>query len=484
MIPGEVNVYGVALSGLPGVQIGFNDAIAWSHTVSSGHRFTLYRYDLDPADPTVYLVDGKPQPMTPNEITIEVAGADGGEPTEVTRTLWSTHHGPVISLEPLPWSTEQAIAIRDGNIDITRVLAQFFGMDMATSMDEFQQVHATEQGIPWVNTIATSADGRAWYADTAATPNLSPEALAAWEAEVAAGGLLGLAYNDFGVVMLDGSDSLFEWVDDPAAPAPGLVPFADVPQIERADYVFNANDSYWLSNPSEPLTGFSPMHGVADVPQSPRTRTNIMVLEERDGPWTADDIEAALFAERSAVAELLHQPLVDACTATPTVDLNGPIVDLTAGVRDAGGVGRDVHARRPRRDLVPRVAVPIRLHRADRRRPPVRRRLRPGEPGDDTVDSGRRSVGVARRARQRRPAARAARHPGRRSARRLAVRGAHRRSHPDPRRHRHRGRRQHRRLLRRHDDDRADPRHRRTGSMSNRCSATCPATRSATGRAS
>ena len=58
LIPGEVNVYGATLTGLPGVQIGFNDDIAWSHTVSSGHRFTLYRYDLDPADPTVYLVDG------------------------------------------------------------------------------------------------------------------------------------------------------------------------------------------------------------------------------------------------------------------------------------------------------------------------------------------------------------------------------------------------------------------------------------------
>jgi acyl-homoserine-lactone acylase len=328
MIPGEVNVYGAGLSGLPGVQIGFNDAIAWSHTVSSGHRFTLYRYDLDPADPTVYVVDGEPQAMTPNEITIEVAAADGGDPTEVSRTLWSTHHGPVVSLGPLPWSGEQAIAIRDGNIDITRVLTQFYGMDMAGSMDEFQQVHATEQGIPWVNTIATSADGRAWYADTAATPNLSPEALAAWEAEVATGGLIGLAYNDFGVVMLDGSDSLFEWVDDPSAPAPGLVPYAEMPQIERADYVFNANDSYWLSNPDEPLTGFSPMHGVADVPQSTRTRTNIMLLEERDRPWTAADIEATLFAERSAVTDLLRQPLVDACTETPTVNLNGADVDL------------------------------------------------------------------------------------------------------------------------------------------------------------
>jgi acyl-homoserine-lactone acylase len=330
MIPGEVNVYGVALSGLPGIQIGFNDAIAWSHTTSSGHRFTLYRYDLDPADPTVYLVDGEPQQMTPNEITIEVAGDDDGDPTEVTRTLWSTHHGPIISLEPLPWSNEQAIAIRDGNIDITRVLTQFLGMDTASSMDEFQQVHAEQQGVPWVNTIATSADGRAWYADTAATPNLSPEALAAWEEEVATGGLLGVAYNDFGVVMLDGSDSKFEWVDDPAAPAPGLVPYDEVPQIERADYVFNANDSYWLANPNEPLTGFSPLHGEAEVFQSPRTRTNIMLLEERTVPWTIDDVEAALFSDRAILAELLREPLVEACTETPSVELEGTVVDLAA----------------------------------------------------------------------------------------------------------------------------------------------------------
>jgi acyl-homoserine-lactone acylase len=328
MIPGEVNVYGVGLTGLPGIQIGFNDAIAWSHTVSAGHRFTLYRYDLDPADPTVYLVDGEPQPMIPDEITIGVAGTEAGALTEATRTLWSTHHGPVISLEALPWSAEQAIAIRDGNLEITSVLEQYLGMDTAASMDEFQQIHAEAQGVPWVNTIATSADGRAWYADTSATPNLSPEALDAWQDEVAAGGLLGLAYDSFGVVMLDGSNSLFEWVDDPAAPAPGLVPYADLPQLERTDYVFNANDSYWLSNPASPLTGFSPLHGVSGTPQSPRTRTNLMLLEDRGGPWSLEDVQATLFAERSALAELLRQPLVEACTATPGVDLGGTTVDL------------------------------------------------------------------------------------------------------------------------------------------------------------
>ena len=327
-IPGELNVYGTALTGLPGIQIGLNDAVAWSHTVSSGHRFTVYRYDLDPADPTVYLVDGEPLAMTPTEITVEVAAADGTA-GEVTRTLWSTHHGPVISLGPLPWSAEQALAVRDANIEITTVLEQFLGMNAATSMDEFQHVHDEAQGIPWVNTIAASRDGRAWYADTAATPNLSPEALAAWEAEVAAGGLIGLAYDNFGIVVLDGSDSLFEWVDDPRAPAPGLVPFEEMPMLEHDDYVFNANDSFWLSNPDAPLTGFSPLHGRQDESQSPRTRTNIMLLEERAEPWSIEDVQSALFAERSALAELLREPLVAACTATPTVEVGGGTVDLT-----------------------------------------------------------------------------------------------------------------------------------------------------------
>jgi acyl-homoserine-lactone acylase len=326
-IPGKLNVYGVGLTGLPGVQIGFNDAVAWTHTVSAGHRFTLYRYDLDPTDPTTYIVDSEPQSMIASEYTIDVLGTDGAT-TTLTRTLYSTHHGPVVNVAPLGWTADQAIAIRDGNIEITNVLEQYLGMDAATSMDEFQAVHEANQGVPWVNTISTSSDGRAWLADTSATPNLSPEALAAWEAELAAGGLIGLAYDTANVVMLDGSDSLFDWVDDPGAPAPGLVPYSQVPQLERTDYVFNANDSFWLTNPDELLTGFSPLAGAEAVPQSPRTRTNVMLLGESTEPWALEDVQSAIFSDRSLFVETVLPALVEACTATPMVTLDGVDVDL------------------------------------------------------------------------------------------------------------------------------------------------------------
>jgi hypothetical protein len=38
--------------------------VAWSHTVSTGKRFTLHELTLVPGDPTSYLIDGKPEKMT------------------------------------------------------------------------------------------------------------------------------------------------------------------------------------------------------------------------------------------------------------------------------------------------------------------------------------------------------------------------------------------------------------------------------------
>ncbi|WP_176518380.1 penicillin acylase family protein, partial [Pseudomonas faucium] len=58
-IPGQLDVMGAALPGLPVVNIGFNRHLAWTHTVDTSKHFTLYRLQLDPKDPTRYLLDGQ-----------------------------------------------------------------------------------------------------------------------------------------------------------------------------------------------------------------------------------------------------------------------------------------------------------------------------------------------------------------------------------------------------------------------------------------
>src|SRR5690606_28964942 len=76
-IPGRVNVSGAALYGVPLVLIGHTDGVAWSHTVSTAYRFTPFELTLVPGDPTSYLVDGQPEAMTKQDLTVEVRNPDG-----------------------------------------------------------------------------------------------------------------------------------------------------------------------------------------------------------------------------------------------------------------------------------------------------------------------------------------------------------------------------------------------------------------------
>ncbi|MCB0970652.1 MAG: penicillin acylase family protein, partial [Acidimicrobiales bacterium] len=63
-LPGELDAYGVSLLGGPGIQIGFNAHVAWTHTFSRGHRFTLARLDLIDGDPTAYRFGDEERAMT------------------------------------------------------------------------------------------------------------------------------------------------------------------------------------------------------------------------------------------------------------------------------------------------------------------------------------------------------------------------------------------------------------------------------------
>src|SRR5487761_2079785 len=172
VIPGKLDVYGVGLLGTPGVAIGFNKDVAWTHTVSAGKRLTIYSLDLAPGKPTAYRYDKQDRAMTPKVVRVEVKQADGSTKT-VEHTVWFSHYGPVLNFANLGWTRQRAYAVRDTNWDNTTGFVQWLAMQRAHSMKEFQEAHARYQGMPWVNTISTSREGAAWYIDDASTPNLS-----------------------------------------------------------------------------------------------------------------------------------------------------------------------------------------------------------------------------------------------------------------------------------------------------------------------
>ena len=333
-IPGELDVYGVQLSGLPGISIGFTEHVGWTHTASAGNRFTAYRLELVPGSPTTYAYGDGQREMTSRDVTVDVR-RDDGSVEAVVRTVWSSHYGPIVDFPGFGWTEQAALTYRDANIDNDELADHDLGMLAADDLADVVEVHERVNGVPLFNTVAVSDDGRAWYADTSATPNLSDEAIAGYRATLESDPVVQIA-ADNQVVLLDGSDPTYEWVEEEGARDPGLVPAAEQPAVERDDYVFNANGSFWLPHASEVLEGdYSPLHGAQRTAPSPRTRENAVVLRDTtptgpagaDGAFTLDELADAALQNRGYTSRALLEPVVERCrgATTPSIFSVPPI---------------------------------------------------------------------------------------------------------------------------------------------------------------
>jgi acyl-homoserine-lactone acylase len=320
-IPGEVNVSGASLFGVPLILIGHTQNLAWSHTVSTAFRFTPFQETLNPADPTQYLYDGEFRDMTEERVTVE--GDPGTDADDVTRTVYSTHHGLVFTDLlgiPLPWTPATAFTMGDANATNFRYLNHFFFANRAQSTEELDQIERTYQGIPWVNTIAADSTGEAYYADIGAIPNVPNEKASSCNS------LLGVAtFALLGLPVLDGSRSGCEWNTDDDAVAPGIFGYDNLPKLFRDDYVTNSNDSYWLSNPEEPLTGYARIIGDENSARELRTRVGLKMLIERfddqgqpaTRPLDRQAVQDLVFNNRIHSGELFRDQLVGLCQAAP-----------------------------------------------------------------------------------------------------------------------------------------------------------------------
>ncbi len=334
-LPGQLDVYGVGLIGTPGVALGFNKDVGWSHTVSNSKRTVIYQLTLNPDNPRQYRWQDGWRDLRAETVTVDVT-ADGVA-TPYQHTIWFSHHGPLIALPGLSDNPLTVFAVRDANAENSQTLAQWLAMGKATGMDEFIDAHRQYNAMPWVNTIATSATGRAVYIDNSTVGALSDDTISAWRASQAAVPKLQYLYLTQGLVILDGSTADNDWLDT-GATVPGTEPFERRPLIESDQYVFNANDSYWLSDPDNPAQPLSPLYGPTHTPRSLRTRMNVELLKAdspfqyagEDGKFSIAEIQSALFANDSLAAGLLLPELLAACEKSPQREVSGNSVDLTA----------------------------------------------------------------------------------------------------------------------------------------------------------
>ncbi len=333
-IPGVLNVIGSGLQGLPGVvNIGFNDNLAWTHTVSTSRRFLVYKLELAEGDRQQYLVDGEVKNIEKKTFYVEVKA--GSSSVLLSKDFYYSHHGLMIETPPaynfMSWTDSTAFTLRDSAAENVDLIDHWLAINMATNLEEFQQAYKDYDGIPWVNTMYADDQGNAFYIDKTRVFNLNDTALELMRTDPV---LVGTR-KAVGFDILPGNTSLFE--------PNGLNSYEQAPKLLRSDYVQNSNDSYWLTNPAEPMSGYSILYGDDFSPLTLRTRMGLTLLSDsagEDGKFSPAEVEAALLSNRAYLAEITLSDLLSQCQAqgnTPVMLDNGLAVDISAGCTALAG---------------------------------------------------------------------------------------------------------------------------------------------------
>ncbi|MCC5575074.1 penicillin acylase family protein [Microtetraspora sp. AC03309] len=321
-IPGVLDVSGGSLYGTPMVQIGHNASVAWTHTVSHAQRFTLYQLKLVPGQHTAYLVDGRPEPMGRQEVSVTVRDAQG-QINPVTTTLYTSRYGPVLATG---WTEETAIALADANAANLRFADEWLAMGAARDLTALRRAQNTYQGMPFVYTLATDVGGEAYFADASVVPHVTDEQAERCRTK-----------DDSEMLILDGSTSACLWGKDADAIEPGIFGPAAQPRLTRVDYVTNANASPWLANPKAPLTNYPRIYGDTRTERDLRTRVGLDMIAQRlsgdDGlgapGFTLETLQRTATGKRNLSAELLRPDLRALCRATPVMTAtDGEKVDV------------------------------------------------------------------------------------------------------------------------------------------------------------
>lgn len=349
-LPGELDVMGTGQQGQPFPNIGFNKDVAWSHTVSTAKRFTLYQLSLVEGNPMKYnytTSDGVVMERNIEKVDVTVELPDN---QTLVQPVYVSHFGPMLAVNTLnaalpAWGGNIAFTVRDAASENPRALNQWLSMNQATNVQDLVDSLQSIVGLGFINTIATDRYGKALYADVSTVPHVTAQKL---ESCIEGKPILQAIVN-FNVPALDGSRADCEWGSDADSPQDGIFGPQNLPFLIRDDYVANSNDSYWLSNLQAPMTGYSPLlrrrlppfigeNPAQGVPLLMRSRMAFQQILDRldnsDGlggtTFTLDKLQEIVYSNRSYVAELILDDVLADCTADANMPLSvGGTIDAT-----------------------------------------------------------------------------------------------------------------------------------------------------------
>jgi len=276
VVPGEMDVHGVAIPGLPTVAIGFNRDVAWSLTNTGADVLDFYRETVDNEErPTRYMLDGEWQPL---ERRIEEYRDPKGA-VIATDTVRYTHRGPLRMTEAGP------LSMRWTMLDHALSMAPFLDAAGSTNVEQWLSAMAPYPG-PAQNMIVADREGNIAIRSTGLYP-IRPD-------------------NGDGRVVRDGSTSASDWL--------GYWPLEDFPTSVNPAQGFLASAN---QQPLDPALG-RPYLG-ANWPV-PWRAMRINELLAADSQVTPDAMRRYHTDPGNVKADLFVPAFLDAARGTSDLD--------------------------------------------------------------------------------------------------------------------------------------------------------------------
>jgi penicillin G amidase len=206
VIPGQLNVTGVAIPGEPFIVAGHNENIAWGETNLMVDDIDLFAEKINPENPDQYFYNGEWKDMV---LKKEIIKIKGGEKDSIL--LRFTHRGPIIS--GLRKIENESLSMRWSGYDYSDEIRSVCLLNRASGWDEFRSAISTFR----------SASQNFAYADVEGNIGLNT------------GGGIPIR-NGNGALIRNGETSENDWK--------GYVPFDQLPSSYNPEigYVSSANN--------------------------------------------------------------------------------------------------------------------------------------------------------------------------------------------------------------------------------------------------
>ncbi len=203
------NITGSVFPGSPVILHGHNAYLGWAHTVNMPDLVDVYELTINPDNPNQYRFDGQWKEFKRKVVQIPVK-VFGKYLIQIPREILSCEYGPAIR------RSHGVYAIRYAGYRNIKQVEQWYRMDKATNIDEFEQA-VKIRGIPSFNIGYADCKGNIWYIYNALLPIRSEK------------------YDWQGILPGDTSETL--WTE--------YLPFEKLPQVKNpvSGFIQNCNST-------------------------------------------------------------------------------------------------------------------------------------------------------------------------------------------------------------------------------------------------